>query len=154
MRPANLNLANIALLLLCVAGMTLSGYLWWFKFANASISCGISGGGCDEILTGQYSELFNIPVASWGFFYYGTFALVVFQRLFIKHWLIDTMVVGLLLSGILYSLWLRYLEFFVIHHWCQWCWITVIIIIVATALLVREYWRGDLWIFTHQRKKG
>lgn len=139
---------TVLLLVLAVLGMILSAYLWWYKFQEGeAISCDISGGGCDEILTGKYSEMFNIPIATWGFFFYATFFLVSFQKLFIKHFLIDSLLIGLLLSGILYTLWLRYLEFFVIGGWCQWCWLSVIIIVIASGLMFRLWWVGEIELY-------
>jgi uncharacterized membrane protein len=139
---------NRVMFALAVAGLIVAGLLWYWHVLNANIPC--TNAGCDQVAQHPTSRLFGIPVAAYGTLFYLSFAFLCalrpsvpaeHQRLF-AHLLLLWGTVGFLVS-----LYLTYLELFVIHAICQWCMASAII---ATALFVLSLlaWRQPHLITT------
>lgn len=124
------------ILLFAIGGAILSAFLWKYHIENKIPPCTISG--CSDVLTGKYSELFGIPVGTWGFFYYASLIGITIERLLIKHRYLDWMFFGILVSGWVFTLYLRFLEFFVIRAWCEWCWVSVVLLFGITVTFYLE----------------
>jgi uncharacterized membrane protein len=123
------------LIIVALAGLVDSLYLVWIKIANDKIYCLPGLGDCWTVNTSQYSQVFGIPVAVFGAIGY---LLILLVALFVNrsNFLRDnqiTFLFGITLAGFLYSLYLTYLELFVIHAICPFC---VFSAIAMTALFV------------------
>jgi len=125
---------NRVMFALAVAGLLVAGLLWYWHVQNADIPC--TNAGCDRVAQHPTSRLFGIPVAAYGTLFYLSFALlcairpsvpVEQQRAFAQVMVLWGTV------GFLVSMYLTYLELFVIHAICQWCMASAVI---ATALFV------------------
>ena len=145
MNATNINRAMFAL---AVTGLVIAGLLWYWHVQNADIPC--TNAGCDQVAKHPASRLFGIPVAAYGTLFYLSFALLCAlrpsvsaenQRLFAHLMLLWGT------GGFLFSLYLTYLELFVIQAICQWCLASAII---ATALFVLSLlaWRQPHLITT------
>ncbi len=119
---------NQIIIVLSLMGIALSGYLWWFQVTPSIIPC--TDDGCANVLNSQYGKLFGVPMSVYGFFFYATVALFAFLRMEISHKLLDKILLLLIIAGILFTIYLRYLEFFVIGDICTWCWGSVVIILL------------------------
>lgn len=139
------NWYNKAYLAIAVLGIFLSAYLWWFQVSDMIVPC--TNNGCEEVLTSEYGKMLGVPMAIFGFFYYVTLIYVPFLRLFIKHKLLDWSLFLQIIWGIIFSIYLRYLEFFVIHHICIWCWGSVGLILVLAVVFVIEWRKEKLDLF-------
>lgn len=128
---------NTILLILAIGGAALSAYLWWFQVTPHVIPC-TTGQGCSHVLDSEYSYIFGTPMSVFGFFFYTSLILVTFQRHFIKHKILNIILILQVAVGLLFSLYLRYLEFFVIEAICIWCWVSFIIVLLMTAALFIE----------------
>ena len=117
-------------------GVVLSLALWWYKVRNVLPPCTVSG--CSHVLTGEYSELYQTPVAVLGLFFYTILSLLIFEGIFIKHKLIQNLTLYSLLAGWIFTLYLRYLEFVKIGKWCEWCWMSVLFLLIITISFVLE----------------
>lgn len=111
-----------------VFGMFLSAWLWRYKLNEAEIPCSVSG--CADVATGEYSMFLKTPVAAFGFFYYAFLTLLFFEKIFISHKILDFLIKIFLVLGWIFTIYLRYLEIFKIHDWCEWCWLSVMIMLV------------------------
>lgn len=134
---------NRVIFLCSVLGMILAAWMWSFKLRNTMPPCTLSG--CSHVLTGEYSEILDVPVAAFGFFYYAIVGLIASQREYITSKLLDTQMAVLLTIGIIFTVYLRYLEFVKIGTWCEWCWGSVILIVVITF--------SFLGVFGRQKKR-
>ena len=121
-----LGTAGIALAL---AGAAIAGYLTWVHYADAQAVCVGGGGGCERVQTSDQSELFGLPVAVIGLVNY----LAIAGGLMLRAELARAAATALALVGFGFSLYLTYVELFVIDAICQWC---VANAVVATALAV------------------
>lgn len=125
---------NRVMFALAVAGLVVAGLLWYWHVQNANIPC--TNAGCDQVAQHPTSRLFGIPIAAYGTLFYLSFALLCAIRPSVPAEQQRLMSHLLLLwgtTGFLVSVYLTYLELFVIHAICQWC---VASAIIATALFV------------------
>jgi uncharacterized membrane protein len=90
--------------------------------------------GCAEVLGSKYAHLGPIPLAMLGAAAYFTFfslaILVVFGYSFARH-LLPVLVAIMFLM----TLWLTYLQAFVIHHFCQYCLLSAAVTTVLTLIV-------------------
>jgi uncharacterized membrane protein len=119
--------------LVALGGVFVAGYLTLYKLGYiGTLACAV--GSCETVQTSRWATLFGYPVAAWGVAYYVGLLAVILAGLTAP--LADSRGVSRLLvaataTGLLFSLWLTYLELFVIHAICMWC---VISALLATAL--------------------
>jgi uncharacterized membrane protein len=109
---------------LALVGVLLSVYLTLHRLGMIGpIACG-SGQACDTVQLGPYGALFGIPVAGYGVAGYLAIlvaALVGLQDRFLVHPGPTRAIVLLSGAGVAFTIYLTYLELFVIHAVCTWC---------------------------------
>jgi uncharacterized membrane protein len=123
-----------AIALLALVGIFIALYLWLHALGfGGPLKCGT--GGCETVQTSSYAVLFGIPVAAYGVV--GYFALFVVALLALRpaaladgKW--NLLLLGLSTVGLLFTLYLTYLELFVIHAICRWC--------VGSAAVITVIW--------------
>jgi len=90
------------------------------KYYSGNISCSLISG-CQEVLSSPYSEIAGVPVALLGALYY-LFILIAIM-LYIdsqNKWALKIVSVFPTI-GFLFSIWLTYLQAYVIKSFCQYC---------------------------------
>lgn len=112
-----------AVAVLSLVGLFIALYLWLYKIgAIGTLQCG--SGACETVQTSRYAELFGQPVAAYGVAGYAVLlavSIVGLQPAFAAR-RGPTLVLGVLAGGaLLFTLYLTYLELFVIHAICRWC---------------------------------
>jgi uncharacterized membrane protein len=104
-------------------GVFLSLYLTMFKLGYiGTLACG--SGSCETVQLSKWGDFLGVPVAAWGVGYYAMVLGLAFAGVQARYensarltnWLVY--VTG---AGLLFSLWLTYLELYVIHALCRWC---------------------------------
>ena len=117
--------------LLSLLGLADAIYLTVEHASGRSVKCTIISG-CSEVLSSPYAVVAGIPLAAIGaaayFSVFSLATLAAFDYGFAKRLL--TALVGMMF---LVSVWLVYLQAFVIHEFCQYCLLSAAI---TTALLV------------------
>ena len=129
---------RMATALLSLAGFFVALYLYFYKIGLiGTLACGT--GGCETVQTSPYSRFLGVEVALYGIIGYLTvfvLNLLALQRGPDEERLPRLLVVlsGL---GVGFTVYLTYLEFFVIHAICRWCVSSAMIIslIFVTTLL-------------------
>ena len=138
MTPSESSPKKLAWLYLIAATLSLGGladaiYLTVQDITGASLRCTIISG-CSEVLASKYAHIGSLPLASLGAFAYFVFfslaILAAFGYAFVRPFL--TILVTLMF---LTSLWLIYLQAFVIHHFCQYCLLSAAITTILTVLV-------------------
>ena len=114
-------------LVLTVLGIAIAGYLTYVHYEGLSPVC--TTGGCERVQASSYSEIGPIPVALLGLIGY----LLILGSLLVRGDVGRALTFMLSLTGLAFSLYLTYLELFVIDAICQWC---VASAVVMTALLI------------------
>ncbi|HEV2351296.1 MAG TPA: thioredoxin domain-containing protein [Terriglobia bacterium] len=131
------------LLALSLAGLFISIYLWWV-YTSPSHALVCLGTGCDAVRASRYSTLWGLPLPIYGVAMYAAMVLLIFAEQ-----LISTLMAGKVRYtftamagvGFLFSLYLTYLEGFVIHAWCAWCVGSAVTITVIFAVAVLQWVR-------------
>jgi len=119
----------IVIALLSLIGLGDSIYLTVQHLTGASVRCTLISG-CSEVLSSSYSHIGPIPLAALGAVaYFVVFSLAVLFASGYKTGRLLMVVVSLMF---LTTLWLLYLQAFVIRHFCQYCLLSAA---VTTGLL-------------------
>lgn len=124
---------------LSLAGLFISAYLYLYKIGKiGSLACGT--GACETVQLSPWSKFAGVEVALIGVLgYAGLLALCLAAlqpRLSVRRWP-ALLLVTLAGIGVLFTVYLTYLELFVIHAVCRWCVVSGVIIlsIFIAALL-------------------
>ncbi|OLC08011.1 MAG: hypothetical protein AUH41_09170 [Gemmatimonadetes bacterium 13_1_40CM_66_11] len=124
-----------AIAFLALAGLFVALYLWLHALGfGGPIKCGASGG-CETVQTSQWAVFLGMPVAFYGVVGYLAVLVVALASLRPaalpqRQW--NVMLVGLASVGWLSTIYLTYLELFVIHAICRWC--------VGSAVIITAIW--------------
>ncbi len=128
---------NSIIAVLSVLGLIVSVYLTYLHFAESQAVFCSQGSDCDLVRQSSYSSLLGLPVAAYGVLAY--IVLLVFSVMTLPKntkWLILYVVS---LSGFVFSIYLTYLELFVIKAICPYCVVSAVIItIIFIMLIVRK----------------
>ena len=121
--------------LLALAGIFVASYLALYKLGYiGTLACSV--GSCETVQTSRWATFLGAPVAVWGVGYYVALlalTLVGLSGARRDDKRLSQLLVAMTAMGVLFSLWLTYLELFVIHAICLYC---VISALIAVALLV------------------
>jgi uncharacterized membrane protein len=126
--------------LAALAGLLVSTYLWLYKLGRiGTLSCG--SGGCETVQLSPYSRFGGVEVAAIGVAGYFLLLVLTLVSLQSRYARSVRLVNGLvLLSGaaVLFTLYLKYLELFVIHAICRWCVGSAVLIVTFFVLMLLE----------------
>jgi uncharacterized membrane protein len=128
--------SKLFIIIACVAlvGLADAIYLTVQHVTGQSVRCTIVSG-CSEVLSSSYASFNGIPLALIGAIaYFTVFSLAIlaaFSYPLVRKLLV--VAVGLMF---LTTLWLLYLQAFVIGHFCQFCLLSAAVTIVLTALMI------------------
>ncbi|HKS08924.1 MAG TPA: vitamin K epoxide reductase family protein [Pyrinomonadaceae bacterium] len=112
-------------------GLADAMYLTVEHVTGQSVRCTIVAG-CSEVLSSQYAVVAGVPLAAVGAAaYFTVFSLATLAAF--GYRIAGTLLTALVLLMFLVSLWLIYLQAFVIHAFCQFCLLSAA---VTTALTI------------------
>jgi uncharacterized membrane protein len=123
-----------------VAGLALAGifvalYLFLYKIGVVgNLSCSI--GSCETVNLSRWALFLGAPVAAWGVGFYVVMfilALASLQDRYSDSMGIAKIIAGASGIGFVFTVWLTYLELFVIHAICQWCVISALLVTTMFA---------------------
>src|SRR5690606_36461460 len=108
---------------LALIGMLISTYMLLYHVGLiGSIMCGT--GGCQTVQNSPWADVLGVPVPLIGLLGYGVLflAALIGTR---AGGLADRRIAAVLVTGAVigagFSIYLTYLEMYVIHAWCRWC---------------------------------
>lgn len=116
-------------------------YLTVQHITGQSVRCTIVSG-CSEVLSSSYAVVSGVPLALIGAAaYFSVFSLATLAAF--GYRIAGTLLAPLVLLMFLVSLWLVYLQGFVIGAWCQFCLLsaavtTALTVIVLTGLFLKR----------------
>lgn len=138
----NVNLAFIAFSLV---GFLDAIYLTAKHYSGGSIVCSLTNG-CTDVLTSQYSILLNLPTALWGAIYYLIILLAALLYLNNKNKYANYILNYFTIIGFLMSIWLVYLQFWIIKAICPYCMVSAV---TSTILFILSFYL----LFKHKQIK-
>jgi uncharacterized membrane protein len=123
-------------------GVFISGYLVTKRFTGGSLAC-TRWAQCDVVSNSVYSQLYGVPVAVIGLAGYLLLLALALAALWTEgrtQW--QTLLLSFVLSlgGVGFSIYLTYLEIYVIEALCAWCVASAIVIAllaIVTAVTIR-----------------
>ena len=125
--------------LMSLVGVFVSAYLYLYKIGRiGTLACGT--GGCEAVQTSVWSRFLGVEVALIGLVGYALLfgvALLALRPALIRERWPAALLAALAWGGVLFTLYLTYLELFVIHAICRWCVgsAAIIVTILILALL-------------------
>ena len=127
---------SLSIIILGLGGMAVSGYLTYGYLANAAIGC-LFNAKCDLVQASSYAYMWGFPVPLLGLLMYAALTLMGFI-LFLKkpQWekILSLGIYGISLAGVIFTIYLYYLEIFVLHAFCSWCIVSSIVILCIFIL--------------------
>ncbi len=124
--------------LIALAGVFVALYLTLYKLGYiGTLACAV--GSCETVQTSRWAIFLGFPVGAWGVAFYLAVLAVTLAGLsptLVDDRRVSLLLVGMTGVGMLFSLWLTWLELFVIHAICMWC----VISAVLTTLLFVVSW--------------
>lgn len=142
-------LSNRIIFLLAIVGVFVSGYLTLAHQLNFEMPCGLTQGGCDKVAQHESARGFGIPAlraiptAAFGLMMFIALLALSFARAAVGSDVLERRAAFaqwlMLLAGVAATLYLTYLEKYVIQAWCAWCVASGIITVLA--FLVSSYER-------------
>lgn len=133
--------ARLAIPILCALGFGVAAYLAYVETAQATAVCGPVGD-CNTVQQSEYARLFGIrPIGVLGLVGYALIFLAwLFMKFARKEWLNDILIVFLFAMGAfgtLFSIYLTFLEPFVIGATCAWCLTSALIMDILLLILAK-----------------
>lgn len=117
---SNLNLQQL-LPLIAGAGVVVAGYLAYVETTLTEATCGLIGD-CNTVQQSPYAQIFGVPIGMIGIVGYIAILVVWFyKRTAPQDRRADLVLFGMALFGVLFSMYLTFLEPFVIGATCVWC---------------------------------
>ena len=119
-----------------LVGLADSIYLTVEHLSGRSVRCTITSG-CSEVLSSSYATVAGYPLAGLGALaYFVVFSLAVLIAFgYFKLKTLLALVVGAMFVT---TLWLLYLQAFVIRHFCQFCLLSALVTTILMVLVVLE----------------
>jgi uncharacterized membrane protein len=118
-------------------GLLVSGYLTHVELTSTAAVCGVAIPGCGEVQSSSYAVLFGfLPVALLGVMgYIGILIAWLGKKIMpdTNKSIFNLSIWGLGFFGIMFSIYLTYLEVFVLRATCSWC-------ILAAVFMILLFW--------------
>jgi uncharacterized membrane protein len=121
--PATRSWPFIALIALSVIGLLIAGYLTYTHVNSSALVCSV--GDCGSVQKSEYSRIGPIPIALFGMGMFVALGALAFARWrgigpfsFAQYTVAAWSIV---FAGVLYYVYLTFLEIWVIHAICQYC---------------------------------
>jgi uncharacterized membrane protein len=127
-----------------IIGLIDALYLTWVKLTHRVAFCGTYGG-CETVNTSSYASILGIPIAVFGAGAYLVIIILLFLENKGQFWKENSpiLVFGITLVGVLYSIYLTYIEIAVLHAICPYCVVSGIAMLVLFFLAILRLVRGQ-----------
>lgn len=154
-KPARSNSFSwpIAFGVLAIFGLVDSIVLTFEHYAKQNLPCTLSGG-CEKVLTSQYSTIAGLPIALLGVVFYGLVLFLAIYAIANKTALPRLFLLGWGAIGFLSSLVLTGLQAFVIRAWCQYCLFSALTSTVIFCLAIGYFLRHNNLVLKQHKEKG
>jgi len=119
------------------AGFLDSLYLSWTKLAHTEVYCAGSSN-CQTVNSSPYAEIAGVPIAILGIGAYLSLLVLLALERHGGFWRANSPLIffGISLAGVLYSIYLTYIELFVLRAICPYCLVSAIALVVLLILAI------------------
>jgi len=145
-QKSQLGKADFVIIAASVLGMVIMAYLTYLKFNSGGLSfCDISESfSCSAVNRSVYADFFGIPVSILGFLYFAGVGGLTFGKSTERSFY--SLVFGATVAALVFSLYLSYVEFFILKIICLLCETSkaLMVVIGAVSLLKMRRAKEDL----------
>ncbi len=109
--------------LAATGGLGVALYIYYTKKNGKELVCPV-GSDCNAVITSRYSKFLGVSLEYWGMFYYAIIIVAYIVLIFTPHLLPEFFLSGLIMlsaGGFLFSLYLLFVQAFLLRQWCIWC---------------------------------
>jgi uncharacterized membrane protein len=140
--------------LMVVAGLLVAGYLAYVEMALVEATCGVLGD-CNAVQESLYAHVLGIPIGIIGVLGYLTILSLWLVNRYKNQRGIDLALFVIALLGVGFSIYLTFLEPFVIGASCVWCLISAVVMGILLWMLAPAGWEA-VCVMQHfdERKKS
>jgi uncharacterized membrane protein len=139
LRLSTLSWTYLIAALISLIGLGDAIYLTVQHITGASLRCTIISG-CSEVLSSPYAQVGPVPLAALGAAaYFVVFSLAILAAF--GYPLVKLLLKILVALMFLMTLWLLYLQAFVIRHFCQYCLLSAAVTTALTIIIAVTSWR-------------
>lgn len=125
----------VMILLLAFFGLADSIYLAQSGLSGTPLLCATQGfSDCSAVATSQYSRLFGVPLAELGILFYSIVFVLAALELILFDQLLRRALQALSFIGILFSLYFTFIQLFIIHVFCMYCFVSTCIALLIFIL--------------------
>jgi uncharacterized membrane protein len=131
---------RVILIGLSIAGIFVAGYMAWAEVTGNETVCADTGKiDCAAVQTSAYAKTVGIPVAIMGLLGYVAMlgVLILEDQIEIVATYGRTLLVGMALFGVIFQVYLTWIEASILDAWCQWC--VASFVIVTSMFLLGSY---------------
>ncbi|MGH2404398.1 MAG: vitamin K epoxide reductase family protein [bacterium] len=111
----------LALVILSLAGLAVSIYIWYKQVTTGPVAC--IGSGCAAVIRSRYGRLLGVPNGAWGVMFFGGLLLAAVAGALIPG--LEPALTRLAASATAVALilfvYLTYLQIVVLKAFCIWC---------------------------------
>jgi uncharacterized membrane protein len=134
------SLSRMGIAVIALGGVFLSGYMLLFKLGYiGELACG--AGACDRVQSSPWAVFLGVPVPVWGLVGYAMMfglAMAGLQPALVRDRRVAALLLGTTTFAFGFSMYLTYLEAFVINAWCRWCVASAVMATVIFLLALPE----------------
>ncbi|QPC82736.1 vitamin K epoxide reductase family protein [Phototrophicus methaneseepsis] len=116
----SLRAADWLIPVISLVGLAVAGYLTYVEMTLSDAVCGAVGN-CNTVQQSEYARIFGVPIGMIGLFGYSLIVLVWAYSHFFSEGRLHSLIWLLALVGVVFSIYLTFLEPFVIGATCLWC---------------------------------
>lgn len=121
-------------------GLADSIYLTVEHLSGRSVRCTIVSG-CSEVLSSSYATVRGVPLAAIGAIaYFTAFSLATLAAFGYRG--LGQVLIFIVSAMFLTTLWLLYLQAFVIRHFCQFCLLSALVSTTLTILVIVAHYQN------------
>lgn len=132
---------RMAVAALALAGSFVSLYLFLYKLGfYGQLACG-AGGACDVVQASRWADFLGVPVAGWGVGWYAAVfgvAMAGLQPRFRDEAWTRRALAILAAAGVAFTLYLTWVELFVLEAICRWCVGSAVLVAAIAGLVAWE----------------
>ncbi|MEO8612047.1 MAG: vitamin K epoxide reductase family protein, partial [Chloroflexota bacterium] len=127
--------------LIIAAGLLVAGYLAYVEMTVVQATCGVMGD-CNAVQQSSYAAILGVPVGIIGILgYLAILALWLVNQYKYQHQ-IDAALFTMALLGVVFSIYLTFLEPFVIGASCVWCLISAVVMGILLWITAPAGWNA------------
>ena len=130
---------EIYLIILSIIGFLVSYYIFYSKKYGKPLYCPI-GENCDDVVRSKYGKTFGIENTIPGMMYYVMIFLyaiiIMLNRNLFKQDIVYYSIVGASIASVMFSLYLAYVQKFILKKWCIYCIVSTISSILILGVLI------------------